>query len=88
VEKQAVVSLASRGSKKRVLVVNGYFPETREPVRLTHEVPNTLAPVLLAGAFAPDRCEIRLYNEVSSGFLEIFEPGLIASFDRLKHLAA
>jgi radical SAM superfamily enzyme YgiQ (UPF0313 family) len=87
-------------ARKRVLVVNGYFPETREPVRLTHEVPNTLAPVLLAGAFAPERCEIRLYNEVSSGFLEVFEPGLIqwpemvvltgliASFDRLKHLAA
>jgi radical SAM superfamily enzyme YgiQ (UPF0313 family) len=109
VEKQVVVSLAGRARtaaptgqvpKKRVLVVNGYFPETREPVRLTHEVPNTLAPVLLAGAFAPEHCEIRLYNEVSSGHLEIFEPdliqwpdmvvmtGLIASFDRLKHLAA
>lgn len=87
-------------AKKRVLIVNGYLPEVREPVRLTHEVPNTLAPVFLAGAFSPEHCEIRLYNEVSSGFLELFEPallgwadmvvmtGLIASFDRMKHLAA
>ncbi len=91
---------ASRNAKKRVLVVNGYMPESREPVRLTREIPNTLAPILLAGAFAPDRCDVRIYNEVSSGFLELFEPdliqwpdmvvmtGLIASFDRLKHLAA
>ena len=50
--------------------------------------------------FAPAACDVRIYNEVSSGFLELFEPGLIgwpdmvvmtgliASFDRLKHLAA
>ncbi len=87
-------------ARKRVLIINCYLPEVREPVRLTHEVPNTLAPVFLAGAFSPTNCEIRLYNEVSSGFLELFEPdllgwadmvvmtGLIASFDRMKHLAA
>ncbi len=86
--------------KKRVLIVNGYFPEVREPVKLTHEVPNTLAPVFLAGAFSREHCEIRLYNEVSSGFLELFAPdllgwpdmvvmtGLIASLDRMRHLAA
>jgi len=86
--------------KKKVLVVNCYFPEVREPVKLTQEVPNTLAPVFLAGAFSPQNCEIRLYNEVSSGFLEVCEPdlldwpdmvvmtSLIASFDRMKHLAA
>jgi radical SAM superfamily enzyme YgiQ (UPF0313 family) len=87
-------------ARRRVLVVNVYFPETREPVRLTREVPNTLAPVLLAGAFDPERCDIRIHNEVSGGFLEIFKPeligwpdmlvmtGLIASFDRMKHLLA
>jgi hypothetical protein len=86
--------------KKRILVINCYLPEVREPVRLRHEVPNTLAPILLGGAFSPTNCEIRLYNEVSSGFLEIFAPalvgwpdlvvltGLIASFDRMKHLTA
>ena len=92
--------MSAMAVKKRVLVVNGFFPESREAVKLPHEVPNTLAPILLAGAFSPQHCEIRLYNEVSSGFLEVFEPdlidwpdmvvmtGLIASFDRLKHLAA
>ncbi|HXT69921.1 MAG TPA: radical SAM protein [Vicinamibacterales bacterium] len=92
--------MAASALKKRVLIVNGYLPETREPVRLTREIPNTLAPILLAGAFAPGTCEVRIYNEVSSGFLEVFEPGLvqwpdmvvltglIASFDRLKQLAA
>jgi radical SAM superfamily enzyme YgiQ (UPF0313 family) len=91
---------AFRNVKKRVLVVNGYMPESREPIRLTREVPNTLAPILLAGAFAPNTCDVRIYNEVSSGFLELFKPeliqwpdlvvmtGLVASFDRLKHLAA
>ncbi|HEV7783712.1 MAG TPA: hypothetical protein VGQ28_00160, partial [Thermoanaerobaculia bacterium] len=86
--------------RKRVLVINCYLPEVREPVRLKNEVPNTLAPILLGGAFSPTNCEIRLYNEVSSGFLELFEPdligwpdlvvltGLIASFDRMKHLTA
>jgi hopanoid C-2 methylase len=95
-----MVMNASGNAKKRVLVVNGYLPESREPLRLTREVPNTLAPILLAGAFAPDTCDVRIYNEVSSGFLELFKPeliqwpdmvvmtGLIASFDRLKHLAA
>src|SRR5262245_34169029 len=89
-----------KNAKRRVLIVNGYLPESREPVRLTREVPNTLAPILLAGAFSPDTCDIRIYNEVSSGFLELFKPelihwpdmvimtGLIASFDRLKQLAA
>src|ERR1051326_192883 len=95
-----MAAYASKSAKKRVLVVNVYLPETREPVRLTREVPNTLAPVFLAGAFAPDTCDIRIWNEVSSGFLELFEPsliqwpdmvvftGLVASFDRMKHLAA
>jgi hypothetical protein len=58
-----------RGSlpRKRILVINCYLPEVREPVRLKYEVPNTLAPILLGGAFSPTNCEIRLYNEVSSG---------------------
>jgi hypothetical protein len=84
----------------RVLIVNCYFPELRAPVRLVHEIPNALAPVLLAGALARDRCEVRLHNEVSEGFLEIFAPdllawpdlvvftGLTAAFDRMLHLTA
>ena len=87
--------------RKKVLIVNCYFPEMREPIKRSNEVPNALAPVLLAGHFCPDACDIRLYNEVNSGFLEVFEPGLLdwqpdmlvltgltAAFDRLLHLTA
>ena len=86
-------------TRPRVLVVNCYVPEIREAVRLP-QVPNALAPVLLAGMFAPERCEIRLYNEVSDGFLELYAPallewpdlvvftGLTAAFDRMLHLTA
>ena len=85
---------------KRVLIVNCYFPEIREPVRLINEIPNALAPVLLAGFFSPGHCEIRLHNEVSAGFLEVYAPdllawpdlvvftGLTAAFDRMLHLTA
>ena len=38
-------------TRKRILVVNCYFPETREALRLTNEIPNALAPVLLAAEF-------------------------------------
>ena len=87
-------------SRPRVLIVNCYFPEIREAIRLPHEIPNALAPVLLAGMFAPERCEVRLYNEVSHGFLELHSPellawpsvvvftGLTAAFDRMLHLTA
>lgn len=85
---------------KRVLIVNCYFPGAREAIRLTNEIPNALAPVLLAGHFSRVHCEIRLFNEVSDGFLEMFAPdllswpdivvftGLTAAFDRMLHLTA
>jgi radical SAM superfamily enzyme YgiQ (UPF0313 family) len=86
--------------RKRILIVNCYFPEIRQPVRLVHEIPNALSPVLLAGMFAQDRCDVRLHNEVSEGFVEIFRPELLAwpdmivftgltnTFDRMLHIAA
>ena len=86
--------------RKRVLIVNCYWPETRVPMQLPNEMPMPLAPVHLAGHFAPDRCEIQLYNEVANGHLEIFAPelldwpevvvfcGLTAAFDRFLHLSA
>ena len=85
---------------KRVLIVNCYFPEMREPIKRRNEVPDALAPVLLAGYFSRQHCEVRLYNEVHSGFVEVFEPELLswpdmivmtsltAAFDRLLHLSA
>lgn len=85
---------------KRVLIVNCYWPETRVPMQLPNEMPMPLAPVHLAGHFAPRRWDIRLYNEVSNGHLELFAPellswpdvvvfcGLTAAFDRFLHLTA
>jgi len=84
---------------RRVLIVNAYFPEVREAIRMP-QVPNALAPVLLAGMCSPARCDIRLYNEVSDGFLEVFAKnllawpdlvvftGLTAAFDRMLQLSA
>jgi hypothetical protein len=88
------------GTRKRVLIVNCYVPGDREAVRLPYEIPNALAPVLLAGLLSPKRCAIRLHNEVSDGFLEIFAPGLLAwpdlviftgltaAFDRMLQISA
>jgi hopanoid C-2 methylase len=86
--------------RKRVLIVNCYFPELRQPIKLTHEVPNALAPVMLGGAFSRTLCEVRLHNEVSHGFLEVFRPdllswpdmvvltGLTDTFDRMLQITA
>ena len=86
--------------RRRVLIVNCYFPDERRPVKRSNQVPNAVAPVLLAGYFDASACDIKLYNEVSSGFLELFAPqllswpdmivltGLTAAFDRLLHLTA
>jgi hopanoid C-2 methylase len=86
--------------KKKVLIVNCFFPDERQPIKRTNQVPNALAPVLLGGYFDENLCEVKLYNEVQSGFLEVFQPellawpdmlvlsGLTAAFDRLLHLTA
>jgi len=86
-------------TRRRVLIVNTYFPEVREAIRVP-QIPNALAPVLLAGMLSPSRCDIRLFNEVSDGFLEVFArdllswpdlvvfTGLTAAFDRMLHLSA
>lgn len=85
---------------KKILIINCYFPEMREPIKRRNEVPNALAPVLLAGFFSRKHCEVKLYNEVHSGFVEVFDPdllswpdmvvmtGLTAAFDRLLHVTA
>jgi len=100
-----MIEIAARKAKvapnpMKVLIINCYFPEVRAPVKLVNEIPNALAPVFLAGAFAPTMCDVRLYNEVTSGFLEIFEPdllswpdmvvftGLTTTFDRMLQLTA
>ncbi|MFT4862664.1 MAG: radical SAM superfamily enzyme YgiQ (UPF0313 family) [Pseudohongiellaceae bacterium] len=86
--------------RKKVLIVNCYFPEARESIRRNNEIPDTAAPVLLAGYFNAENCDLKLYNEVNSGFIEVFKPelidwpdmvvltGLTAAFDRLLHVTA
>lgn len=86
--------------RKKILIINCYFPEMREAIRRRNEVPDALTPALLAGYVSPRYCEVRLYNEVHSGFVEIFAPelldwpdmvvmtGLTATFDRLLHITA
>jgi hypothetical protein len=55
---------------KRVLIVNCYLDESHQPVGRPYKVPQALGPAFLAGAFARERCEVRLYNEHASGPLE------------------
>ncbi len=86
--------------RKKILIVNCFFPDERLPIKRSNQVPNAVAPVLLAGYFNEALCEVKLYNEVSSGFIEIFEPELLAwpdmlvlssltaAFDRLLHVTA
>lgn len=87
----------SRAGKK-ILIVNCYFDEARRPVRRARKLPQAMGPVFLAGAFARECCDIRLYNEQYSGPLEdryllgwpdmIVLTGLTTAFDRMLHLTA
>ncbi|MCA1605583.1 MAG: hypothetical protein LC775_08970, partial [Acidobacteria bacterium] len=56
--------------RKRVLVVNCYFDDTRQPLRRTTKVPQAVGPIYLAGAFDRELCDVRCYTEVASGPLE------------------
>jgi hopanoid C-2 methylase len=85
-------------TKKRVLVVNCYFDDSRQPIRRTSKIPQAVGPIYLAGAFAREVCDVRCYTEVASGPLEdeqllsgidmLVLTGLTNSFDRMLHLAA
>jgi hypothetical protein len=86
------------GPRKRVLVVNCYFDDSRQPIRRTTKIPQAVGPIYLAGAFARELCDVRCYTELASGPLEdekllswpdmIVLTGLTNSFDRLLHLTA
>ena len=85
-------------SRKRVLIVNCFFDDSRLPARRTTKFPQAMGPVFLAGAFDTERCEVRLYNEVDSGPLideatlgwpdMLVLTGLTNTFDRMLHLTA
>ena len=85
-------------SRKRALIVNCFFDDSRLPTRRTTKFPQAMGPVFLAGAFDTERCEVRLYNEVDSGPLTneallewpdmLVLTGLTNTFDRMLHLTA
>ncbi len=87
-----------RNAKKRILIVNCFFDEMRFKVGRNTQIPQAMGPVYLAGAFAPEACEVRLYDEMSSGPLEdekllswpdmLVLTGLNTAFDRMLHLTA
>jgi len=89
---------ASAGGRKRVLVVNGYFDHLGHGTRRPWRIPQSMAPAYLAGAFAPERCDVRAYNEQHSGPLTdpavlgwpdmLVLTGLTNAFDRMLQLAA
>jgi hypothetical protein len=89
---------AQASPRKRVLVVNCYLDETREPLSRANKIPQAMGPAYLAGAFSPERCEIRLYSELFSGPLEdehllgwpdmLVLTGLSTSLDRMLHVTA
>ena len=85
-------------NRKKVLIVNCFFDDSRLPARRTTKFPQAMGPVFLAGAFRADRCDLRLYNEVDSGPLldetllswpdMLVLTGLTNTFDRMLHLTA
>jgi hypothetical protein len=85
-------------NRKRVLIVNCYLDDSRQSIARTHKVPPAMGPVYLAGAFSCELCEVRLYNEQSSGPLKdekllswpdmLVLTGLTTALDRMKHWTA
>lgn len=84
--------------RKRVLIVNCYFDDSRRPIPKTTKIPQAVGPIYLAGAFERETCEVQCYTELASGPLEderllswpdmLVLTGLTNSFDRMLHLTA
>ena len=101
------IAIASKSSSSapsihrriRVLIVNCYFDQDRRQAqRCTRKLPRPMGPVYLAGAFAPEFCEVRVYCEMFSGPFEdpsllewpdmLVITGLTTAFGRMLHLTA
>ena len=88
----------ARSSRKRVLIVNCYFDDSRQPIHRTTKIPQAVGPIYLAGAFSRELCDVQCYTELASGPLEdekllswpdvLVLTGLTNSFDRMLHLTA
>ena len=84
--------------RKRVLIVNCYFDDSREPIQRRSKIPQAVGPLYLAGFFNRKFCDIRCYTELASGPLEdeqilgwadmLVLTGLTNAFDRMLHLTA
>src|SRR5216683_8083366 len=84
--------------RKRVLVVNCYFDDSRQPIHKTTKIPQAVGPIYLSGAFSRELCDVRCYTELASGPLEdesllswpdmLVLTGLTNGFDRMLHLTA
>ena len=96
-----LISERHRGAscpRKRILVVNCYFDDSRLPIPRTNKLPRPMGPAYLAGAFSRELCEVRLHCEMYSGPLEdpqllawpdmLVLTGLTTGFDRMLHLTA
>ena len=79
-------------------MVNCYFDDLRENIPRPRKMPMAMGPAFLAGAFDRNFCDVRLYDEVSSGSLEdsqllswpdmLVLTGLTTGFDRMLHVTA
>ena len=88
----------ARSPRKRVLIINAFLDEYRRTRGSPFRVPRAMGPPQLAGAFAPDAWDIRLYNEQYSGLLHdpkllgwpdmVVLTGLTSSFDRMLQITA
>ncbi len=91
-------NLVATPPRKRILVVNCYFDDSRQPIKRTTKIPQAVGPIYLAGAFARELCDVVCYTEVASGPLEdeqmlsgldmLVLTGLTNGFDRMLHLTA
>lgn len=90
---------ASRGHRRRrVLIANLFLDEYRRTSGSPARVPRAMGPPYLAGAFARDLWDIRLYNEQRSGTLAdmrllegldmLVLTGITSSLDRMRQVTA
>jgi hopanoid C-2 methylase len=83
---------------KKVLTVTLHFDDTHLPVKRRNKLPQGMGAAFLAGAFAPEHCQIKTYSELYSGPLEdekllawpdmIVLTGVSNCFDRMLHVTA
>ena len=84
--------------KKKVLAVTLHFDDSHTVIKRKNKLPQGMGAAFLAGAFAADMCDIKVYSELYSGPLEdeamlawpdmIVMTGVTNCFDRMLHITA